>query len=140
MLKQDMIRRLIRYALVGGLVAALQTSLIWYFYTVVGLGARTSFWAGYFPAVVLHFSLTKWWTFRCARRDLLRQLSQYGLVAATGVSIQFGIYHLLLQHTAAKPVAAYLIAVALSTSVTFILMRTRVFPAEEPRPASVENG
>src|SRR4051794_22996853 len=80
--KQDTIRTVIRFGLVGGTVALVHSGLIWYFFHVAGMGARSSYWVGYFPAITLHFCLTKWWTFRCERRDIARQVTRYAAVAA----------------------------------------------------------
>lgn len=125
--KQDTIRTLIRFGIVGGAVALLHSLLIWYFYHAWGWGARASFWAGYFPAVTLHFCLTKWWTFRCARRDLARQLIRYAIVGAITSSIQFGIYHLVLLSVTANPNLAYVASAVLGMGVSFVLMRQKVF-------------
>ena len=129
MLKQDTIRTLLRFAVVGGAVALVHSGLIWYFFHVVGLGARSSYWAGYFPAIALHFCLTKWWTFRCARRDLARQFLRYAAVAAVTALIQFGIYHAALLWITRIPNAAYVIAAVVQMGVSFVLMRQRVFRA-----------
>lgn len=129
MFKQDTIRTLARFGLVGGLVAAVHSGLIWYFYHQGGLGARSSYWAGYFPAIALHFSLTKWWTFRCARRDLVRQVSTYGLVAAVTAVVQFGVYHATLLWVTGVPNVAYIIAAIVQMGLSFVLMRHTVFRA-----------
>jgi putative flippase GtrA len=133
MFKQDTIRTLLRFGLVGGVVALVHSGLIWYFYRVAGLGARASFWAGYFPAVTLHFCLTKWWTFRCARRDLLRQVSRYAVVAAITSSVQFGIYHFVLLWVTAIPNLAYVISAALGMGFSFVLMQQKVFQEQPAR-------
>jgi putative flippase GtrA len=127
--KQDTIRTLIRFGLVGGIVALVHSGLIWYFFHVAGMGARSSYWAGYFPAVTLHFCLTKWWTFRCARRDLVRQIIRYAVVAAVTAVIQFGIYHAALLWITRTPNLAYVIAAVVQMGVSFVLMRQGVFRA-----------
>jgi putative flippase GtrA len=129
--KQDLILKLARFAAVGTLVAGVHSLLIWYFHRVAGLGPRTSFWAGYLPAVTTHFSLTKWWTFRCPRRDLLRQLGHYALAAALAAAVQFAVYHTALVLVTANANLAYLIAAAVGMGLSFALMQWKVF-AEEP--------
>lgn len=129
MSKQDTIRTLLRFAFVGGGVALVHSGLIWYFYHRAGLGARASYWIGYFPAVMLHFALTKWWTFRCARRDLARQIVRYAFVAAVAGSVQFGVYHLALMWVTSVPNFAYIIAAAVQMGLSFALMRRKVFDA-----------
>jgi putative flippase GtrA len=118
---------LIRFGLVGGAVALVHSGLIWFFFHVVEIGARTSYWAGYFPAITLHFCLTKWWTFRCARRDLARQILRYGVVAAVTAVIQFGVYHAALIWITRIPNLAYVIAAVVQMGVGFVLMRQGVF-------------
>jgi putative flippase GtrA len=127
MLKQDTIRTLARFGLVGGLVAAVHSVLIWFFCHQAGLGARASYWAGYFPAVTLHFCLTKWWTFRCARRDLTRQVVRYALVAAVTATVQFAVYHATLLWLTTIPNIAYVIAAIIQMGLSFVLMRQAVF-------------
>jgi putative flippase GtrA len=134
--KQDTIRTLVRFGCVGGLVAVVHSILIWYFFHVAGLGARPSFWAGYFPAVALHFCLTKWWTFRCARRDLARQVLRYLFVAALAAVVQFGVYHGALTWVTRDPNVAYVIAAILQMGLGFVLMRQKVFQV----PASTASG
>lgn len=129
MVKQDTIRTLVRFGLVGGLVAGVHSGLIWYFYHRAGLGARASYWAGYFPAVTLHFFLTKWWTFRCERRDLARQVAKYALVAVVTAAVQFGVYHATLLWVTSIPNVAYVIAAVIQMGLSFVLMRQTVFRA-----------
>ncbi len=127
--KQDLILKLLRFAAVGGLVAGIHSLLIWYFHTVLGWGPRTSFWAGYFPAVTTHFCLTKWWTFRCQRRDMMRQIVNYGMAAAVAAGVQFGVYHTALELVTPNPNLAYLIAAVVGMGLSFLLMQWRVFTA-----------
>jgi putative flippase GtrA len=129
MFKQDRISQLIRFAVVGGLVAAVQSGLIWFFYSVAGFGARTSFWAGYFPAVALHFCLTKWWTFGCQRREF-GQVIRYILAAAISAVVQFGIFNAALHWITGNPNIAYVIAAALGVALSYFMMRRKVFPVD----------
>lgn len=134
--KQELILKLARFAVVGVLVAGVHSLLIWYFHSVAGLGPRTSFWAGYFPAVATHFCLTKWWTFRCQRRDLIRQLVSYGLAAAVSATVQFAVYHTALELVTPNPNLAYLVAAAAGMALSFVLMQRKVFNAEPGPPES----
>ncbi|MEO6876517.1 MAG: GtrA family protein [Opitutaceae bacterium] len=134
MLKQDLILKLTRFAIVGALVTGVNSLLIWYFHGVVGLGPRTSFWAAYFPAVIVHFSLTKWWTFRCQRRDLLRQLGHYALAAVVSATVQFAVFQLALEKITPNPNLAYLIAAAFGMGLSFALMQWKVFAADPIPP------
>jgi putative flippase GtrA len=128
--KQDLIHKLARFAVVGALVAGVHSLLIWYFHNVVQWGPRTSYWAGYFPAVATHFCLTKWWTFRCQRRDLLRQLGHYAMAAAVAAAMQFAVYHVALVLITANANLAYLIAAAVGMGLSFLLMQWKVFGTE----------
>ena len=132
--KQDLILKLARFAVVGVLVAGVHSALIWYFHSVAGLGPRTSFWAGYFPAVTTHFCLTKWWTFRCQRRDLIRQLGHYALAAALSAAVQFTVYHTALVLVTSNVNLAYLIAAAVGMGLSFVLMQWKVFGSVPVEP------
>src|ERR1019366_1657496 len=82
----------VRYAIVGLTVMAF----------FMGLNAALGHWfrpqaaflISYVPAVALHFSLNKWWTFGCQRTDAARQVAEYlGMVGVTFV-VQWGVFTL----------------------------------------------
>jgi putative flippase GtrA len=129
MFKQGRIRQLIRFAVVGGLVAGVQTGLIWLFYSVLGWGARTSFWAGYFPAVALHFCLTKWWTFGYQRREF-GQVIRYLTAAAISAVVQFIIFNAALLWITPHPNVANVISAILGMGLSYFMMQRKVFPVQ----------
>jgi putative flippase GtrA len=142
MLKQDTIQALARFGLVGGAVTLVNFGLLSCFYSVLGWGPRTSFWAAYFPGALLHFCLTKWWTFRSASGDVRRQLIGYFAVAGIAVAVQFGAYHFALRWVTHRPQAAYIIAAGAQMGLSFLLMRQKVFNsprATESKPAPVNS-
>lgn len=131
-IKPELMRQLIRFAVVGALVAGVHSLLIWLFTRGLGWGPRASFWAGYFPAVSAHFALTKWWTFKCTRSDMLRQLRDYAIASALSAALQFISYHFSLVFVTSNANLAYLIAAVVGMGLSFVLMQRRVFGAARP--------
>jgi putative flippase GtrA len=70
--------RFVRFATVGATVALIDLSSV-----VVlsrALPPLVAVSIAYFIGVTCHFLLNKFWVFRCARRDYVKQLLQYGAV------------------------------------------------------------
>jgi putative flippase GtrA len=117
--------RLVRYAVVGGLVMVVFSGLNWAF--GLRLGKDLSFLLAYPPAVALHFWLNKTWTFGCARTDTARQFSEYAAMVLVTFAIQAAVFKLLTGFTAIPGWAAAAAANAAQMVVTFIAMQFRVF-------------
>src|SRR4051812_22798180 len=97
MLKQELILRLLRFGVTGGLVTLVFMGLNWCFEP--RLGADLAYLAAYPLAVILHFCLNKWWTFGDQGAVKTRQLSEYLAMMVVAFLIQTTVFKLLIHYT-----------------------------------------
>ncbi len=125
MAKQELIHRLLRFAVVGVVVMGV----------FMGLNKLFSYWwtehiaflAAYPPAVTLHFCLNKWWTFGCTRVDMHRQIGEYfGMVVITFV-VQYAFFWLAHSVFGLAGWLAAGVANGAQMVLSFLLMQRRVF-------------
>jgi len=131
MFKHELIARILRFGVVGGVVMLVFAGLNALF--GLWLGKQGAFFAAYPPAVALHFCLSKWWTFACASTDFGRQVREYLAMVLVAFLVQWGIFSLLV---AWLGLAGWLAAVAANAAqliITFLAMQLRIFarPAGE---------
>ena len=124
-LKQETIHRLLRFFTVGGCSAVADYAVLWLLRS--HSSPMTAFSIAYGTGVAVHFLLNKYWTFRCSRTDLLRQMAEYLAVAVViylvqGVGFRAG---LALFH--GNIFIAKLLAIPPGTLVGFFVLRARVF-------------
>ena len=125
MFKPELVRRVIRFALVGGIVMLVFMGLNWLL--APRLGPDIAFFAAYVPAVTLHFCLNKWWTFGSNRTDAGKQVGEYLLMVFVTFLIQTAVFKLLLHFT---PLPSWLAAGAANAAqmvITFLVMQRRIF-------------
>jgi putative flippase GtrA len=124
-LTRETLHKLARFLTVGGCAAAVDFSMLWLFSG--RLAPMAAFSCAYATGVSTHFLLNKYWTFRCSRTDLLRQMGEYLVVAALcfcGQTVGFRIGLALFHHNI---YLAKLIAIPPGTLVGFFLLKRRVF-------------
>lgn len=114
-----------RFCVVGGTVAVFNLGLL-------ALCARffrpnVSFLLAYLPSILLHFGLNKWWTFRCERSDMRRQLVQYLVVVGLNFAINFTLYNVALHWLSSNALLANLLALPASMFVGYVLFSRHVF-------------
>jgi putative flippase GtrA len=121
-------QRVLRYAVVGGLVTGVFTGLNW----LLGhsFGKDLSFLIAYPPAVTLHFLLNKKWTFGCSRTDSTRQVSEYLLMVLVTFVIQAAVFKALTASTSLPGWAAAAAANAAQMVITFLAMQFHIFGRE----------
>jgi putative flippase GtrA len=117
--------------MVGGMAAAVDVTALGLFRYV--LAPTAAFSAAFAAGVVTHFLLNKYWTFRCARTDFLRQIAEYLLVVAINYAIQLVVFRGVLS---AWPGVSVLIAKAAAlppgTVLGFFLFKKHVFKRHPP--------
>lgn len=124
-IKPELVRRLVRFAVVGLVVMVFFMGLNWLFGRWAG--ATGAFLLAYPPALVLHYALNKWWTFGCARTDTARQVSEYlGMVAVTFV-VQYGFFWLAHDRFGWPGWFSAGFANAAQMALSFVIMQRRVF-------------
>jgi len=124
-LKPELVRRLIRFGVVGGGVAVFFMGLNKFF------GLWTGTWPAYFlsypPALALHYSLNKWWTFGCERTDTARQVSEYLVMVGITFVVQSGFFWLAHDRLGLAGWLSAGFANVAQMALSFVLMQRRVF-------------
>lgn len=133
MLKSEMIRKLLRFGVVGGGVTATFMGLNWWFGR--SLGATTAYLLAYPPAVALHFFLNKFWTFGDRGGVKPRQLSEYLVLLVVAFLLQTAAFLLLTRVATMVPWLASGLATVLQMGFSFIFMQRRIFVSRVQRPA-----
>jgi putative flippase GtrA len=117
--------KLMRFAAVGLIVMAVFMALNGIFGAI--MGEQAAFFCAYPPALLLHFSLNKYWTF--AKRDKISvtQLYTYLATVAITLMIQWIVFTLVRQwaHWPAWFVAG--LANLAQMAISFIMMKFQVF-------------
>src|SRR5580704_17584182 len=119
--------RIIRFAVVGGLVTLFFMALNALFGRVFGLGPQVSFLIAYPPALALHFLLNKLWTFGDRSTTTHHQMGEYLFSVVVTFLIQWPSF-LLFQKVIGLP--GWLSAGGanlLQMSASYALLRWRVF-------------
>jgi len=126
-LKPELVRRLARFAVVGVAVMVFFMALNW----LLGrwVGPTVAFLLAYPPALALHYSLNKWWTFGCARTDTVKQVSEYLTMVAITFVVQYAFFWLANGVLGLDGWLAAGIANAAQMVLTFLIMQRRVFKA-----------
>lgn len=135
MFKPELIRRVLRFGLVGAFVMGVFMGLNWLLEP--RLGRDGAFLAAYIPAVGLHFCLNKWWTFGCERTDSARQAGEYLLMVLVTFLIQAAVFKTITHFTLLPSWLAAGVANAAQMIVTFLVMQRRVFAAGPASPESI---
>jgi putative flippase GtrA len=123
--------KVVRYGIVGVVVALTFAALNWLFGH--WLGKWQSYLIAYPPALVIHFFLNRKWTFGYAGRDLSRQVFEYAVMAAATFAIQSGVFAIMVAKTQLPGWFDALAANAAQVIVTFLVMHFRIF--RHPSPA-----
>jgi putative flippase GtrA len=131
MFKQELLRRGLRFACVGGAVTLVFMGLNWAF--APSLGADWAFFVAYPFAVGLHFCLNKWWTFGDGRKIQSRQVSEYLVLMAVAFLIQTAVFKLVIHFTALAPWLASGVATVAQMALSFLAMQRRIFNGEPER-------
>lgn len=124
-LKPELIRRLVRFALVGGTVMVFFMGLNW----LIGrwTGPTAAFLLAYPPALALHYTLNKWWTFGCERTDTARQVGEYLVMVVVTFVVQYAFFWLAHDWIGLPGWVAAGIGNAGQMALSFVIMQRRVF-------------
>jgi putative flippase GtrA len=131
MFKPELVRRVVRFGIVGGVVMGVFTGLNWLL--APKLGQDPAFLVAYVPAVALHFCLNKWWTFGCTRQDAGRQAGEYFAMVLVTFLIQAAVFKLLTHFTELPSWVAAGVANVAQMAVTFVVMQRRIFSGQAGR-------
>lgn len=129
MLKSIPIKRLVRFATVGLVVMAWFMGLNW---ALARWASPTgAFLLAYPPALALHYSLNKWWTFGCERTDHARQVSEYLVMVAVTFVVQYAFFWLVHDRLGLVGWLAAGVANAAQMALSFVIMQRRVFASRD---------
>jgi putative flippase GtrA len=117
--------RVIRFAVVGLTVMVAFMGLNALF--GLWLGPHAAFLCAYVPAVLLHFSLNKWWTFTDRRPIDARQVREYVIASIITFLIQWPVFTLAHQVVGLPGWLAAGVANGAQMVVSFVLLQWRVF-------------
>ena len=125
MLPRALVQKLLRFGVVGILVAAVFMGLNWLFGHA--MGKQAAFLLSYPPALAVHFFLNKVWTFEHRQAATRRQVGEnLGMVAITFV-IQWAVFSALGLWTRLPSWLEAGLANVAQTAVSFVLMQARIF-------------
>jgi putative flippase GtrA len=119
--------QLVRFGTVGALVTGCFMGLNAAFTRGLGWPAQVAFLAAYPPALGLHFTLNKLWTFGDRRATTVRHVREYLLAAVITFLIQWPAFTLLQAVCHLPGWLAAGGANVLQMCVSFLLLRRRVF-------------
>jgi len=129
-LKPELIRRLLRFAVVGAIVMIFFMGMNWLLGRV--LSPTAAFLVAYPPALGLHFALNKWWTFGCERTDTGRQVSEYLVMVVITFVVQYAFFWLAHDRLGLAGWLSAGVANAAQMALSFLIMQRRVFAVPSP--------
>jgi putative flippase GtrA len=119
--------RLVRFAAVGGTVTVIFMGLNALFSRTFGLSPSTAFLAAYPPALFVHYTLNKLWTFGDSRKTSGRHVAEYLTAVAITFAIQWPCFQLLHTYLHLRGWIAAGGANVLQMAASYALLKWRVF-------------
>lgn len=119
--------RFLRFLVAGSTVMAVQVGSFWLFEK--WWSVSLAFFFAYVLALVVHYSLNRFWALPSSRTDALRQGGEYLLAAVGSFALNYLLFHLGLKAFGWPPVVATLIAAATASVIIFLVLNFRVFRA-----------
>jgi len=132
--------RLVRFGLVGGIVTVFFMGFNALLARGLGLGAQAAFLASYPPALALHFSLNKLWTFGDRRATSARHVGEYLFSVVVTFLIQWPAFTLLHGLFGIRGWVAAGGANVVQMTVSYLFLKHRVFKAAPPLGCVVADG
>jgi putative flippase GtrA len=120
-----MIGSVIRFCVVGSLVAVIDFSCLWLFKQFLPRMAAVS--ASYFIAVATHFCLNKWWVFGSRQEAQVAEVARYLTMVFCCWLCTISVVWLSLRFITQNLFVARALAMPIATVVSFLGMRLFVF-------------
>lgn len=127
-LKPELVRRLLRFAVVGLVVMGFFAALNWLFARWFSVPVALAL--SYPPAWALHYSLNKWWTFGCERTDTARQVSEYLVMLVITTAVQTFFFWVAYDLCGMPNWVAAVVGNGSQIVLSFLLMQRRVFAGQ----------
>ncbi len=119
--------RFLRFVISGLTVMGVQTG---------GLAVLSRWWnstlafiGSYCLAVLVHYSLNRFWALQSNRTDVLRQAGEYGLTVLMSFLLNFTFFQMGIHLFGLSPVWASLVTNPPTTILVFLILNFRVFRA-----------
>jgi putative flippase GtrA len=129
---QGLFWKLARAGVVAGIVAVINFFLVWLLAHF--LGPRTSFTLAFIAALVIHFLLSKFWTFVNYTPDFGRQVPRYLTAAGVSYLLQFTVFHLSLLLFTSNVLVASMLAMPVGMLASFTILQVWVFSHTDVPP------
>jgi len=126
-LRSLLAHRLVRFGIVGGTVTVVFMGLNALFSRYFGFSPTLAFLAAYPPALFLHYTLNKLWTFGDSRKTSRRHLAEYLVSVAITFAIQWPCFQVLHAYLHIRGWIAAGGANVLQMAASFALLKWRVF-------------
>lgn len=124
---RDLILKLLRFGVVGGVVTLSFMGMNWAFAHWGRLGPDAAYLCAYPLAVGLHYALNKWWTFGHHAAVGRRQNSEYVIMMVTVFVLQTAIFKGLTGFFGVPGWLASGLATVLQVALSFLWMQRRIF-------------
>lgn len=121
-----LLKKAVRFCFVGALVFALDFALIWLLQQIVPVMVAVS--TAYLIAVATHFCLNKWWVFHSRQSAAFLELKRYVVSVALCWLTTLVLVASALAYLTSNVYLAKLIALVPTTLLSFMLLKTYVFP------------
>lgn len=130
MLSRSLVRRLVRFVVVGVIVAGIFMGLNWAWGHLVG--RQVAFLLSYPPALGVHFCLNKWWTFGNQQSVTGRQVGEYLVMVGITFSLQWIVFTALARWTTFPAWLEAGLANVAQTAISYLFMQARIFRGPSP--------
>lgn len=118
--------RLVKYAIVGGLSAAIKFSIYsLLFYSGVSYQIAATF--GYFISAAFHFLANRTFTFKTHTGTINQQISKYLVLTVINYSITMQVISFSINYFQLNPYFSMLLAIAANTLTNYLMSKLWVF-------------
>ncbi len=118
---------MLRFGIVGLAVMLVCAGLTWIFGQ--WFTAQIAYLLAYPLALLLHFTLHRWWTFKDQSAVRKRQLGDYAITVLVTFAIQWSVFTALTHWTLTPAWLATVVSSLTQMAVSFLMMQRRVFAA-----------
>lgn len=117
----------IKFFLIGGFVALLDTSLTWFFIKILNFKINYGVTLSYFLSVSTHFTLNNLITFRDSKAHIIKKIIGYIYVIMINYVLTLIIVNLTLKFITNQIVVAKILSIATTFFTSFFGMKYFVF-------------
>ena len=115
--------RAILFIVIGAFIAVLDTFMIWFFVNMLFLNLSIAVSVAYFIAILIHFTLNNWLTFRESNVELAQKILGYLVVTFVNYLITLGVIYFTIYFIINQIVIAKILAIMVTFLTGFLGMR-----------------